>query len=279
VVGARQFHRIAEIIDPHRSAFNPHQSTERESPVANKAKSSKVSEKDRRARVEAMRREQLAKERRKSLIFVTLAVLVGAGLVVAAALPAYLHNRNDPAKKTLSSFGVSAAEASCSAVQTTKATNKLVPTGANGTWHFPDGTVEKYKTVPPSFGPHWATPVLDSRAFYSVKDRPEMEQLVHNLEHGYTIVWYDKSITGDQLSALKDLSTSARSRAETAPAKFIVSAWDNAYGHFPAGKHIGISHWGAKDSHTQLCGKVSGEVVTTFIKNYPASDSPEPTAA
>ena len=66
--------------------------------------------------------------------------------------------------------------------------------------------MEKYKTVPPSYGPHWATPVLGSRPFYTVKDRPQMEQLVHNLEHGYTIVWYDSTIKGDQLTALKDLS-------------------------------------------------------------------------
>jgi hypothetical protein len=242
--------------------------------VANKAKSSKISEKDRRARVEAMRREQQARERRKSLIFVSLAVIVGVGLVVAAALPAYLHSRNDPAKKALASFGVSAASASCSAVKTTKNTN----TDALRT-HVADGTVEKYQTVPPSFGPHWATPVLSSRPFYSVKDRPEMEQLVHNLEHGYTIVWYDATIKGAQLSALKDLSTNARARSETAPSKFIVSAWDNAYGHFPAGKHLGISHWGTATSHVQLCGKVSGQAVSTFIKNYPAADSPEPTSA
>jgi hypothetical protein len=150
---------------------------------------------------------------------------------------------------------------------------------AGNTWHVEDGTVGKYTTVPPSFGPHWSTPVLDSRAFYSVKDRPAMEQLVHNLEHGYTIVWYDKTIKGDQLSELKDISTSARSRDETAPSKFIVSAWDDSYGKFPAGKHIGLSHWGAQDSYIQLCGKVSGGVVSNFITKYPASDSPEPTAA
>ena len=242
--------------------------------MANKAKSSKVSEKDRRARVEAMRKEQQARERRKSIIILTIVVLVGIGLVAAAALPAYLKKRNDPANKSLSSFGVSAASASCNAVKTTKGTN----TDAYRT-HAADGTVEHYKTVPPSFGPHWATPVLSSRPFYSVKDRPEMEQLVHNLEHGYTVVWYDSTIKGDQLTTLKDLSANARSRAETAPSKFIVSAWDNAYGHFPSGKHIGISHWGAATSHVQLCGKVSGEVVTNFIKKYPASDSPEPNSA
>jgi hypothetical protein len=241
--------------------------------VANKAKSTKVSERDRRARVEAMRREQQAKERRKSLIFVSLAVIVGVGLVVAAALPAYLHNRNDPAKKTLSSFGVSAAAASCSAVKTTNGTN----TDALRK-HVADGTVVKYKTVPPSFGPHWATPAPSSPGFYTVKDRPAMETLVHNLEHGYTVVWYDATIKGDQLTALKNVGTNARARAETAPAKFIVSAWDNAYGKFPSGKHIGISHWGASASHVQLCGKVSGEAVANFIKKYPASNAPEATS-
>jgi hypothetical protein len=243
--------------------------------VANKAKSSsKGNDRDRRARAEAVRRERLARERRKCMIIVVVAVIVGAGLVIAAALPAYLHKRNDPANKSLSSFGVSASAASCNAVQTTKGTN----TDALRK-HVADGTVEHYKTVPPSYGPHWSQPVSNPRAFYTVKDRPEMEQLVHNLEHGYTIVWYDSTIKGDQLSALKDLSASARTRDETAPAKFFVSAWDNAYGKFPAGKHIGISHWGAAASHIQLCGKVSGEAVTNFIKKYPAADSPEPTAA
>jgi hypothetical protein len=239
--------------------------------VANKAKSSKGNERDRRARVEAMRRAQLARERRKSMIMIIVAVIVGAGLVIAAALPAYLNKRNDPAKKSLASFGVSASAASCNGVKTTDGTN----TDAFRT-HVADGKVEHYKTVPPSFGPHWATPVLSSRPFYTVKDRPEMEQLVHNLEHGYTIVWYDTTVTGDQLKALKNLSSSARARDETAPAKFIVSAWDNAYGKFPAGKHIGMSHWGAKDSHVQLCGKVSGAAVENYIKKFPFSDSPEP---
>jgi Protein of unknown function (DUF3105) len=242
--------------------------------VANKAKNTKGAEKDRRARVEAMRKEQLAKERRKSTIIVALAVVVGVVIVLAAALPAYRKSHNDPAKKSLSSFGVSAAAASCSSVATTKGTNSDALRK-----HVADGTVEKYKTVPPSYGPHWATPVINSRPFYSVKDRPQMEDLVHNLEHGYTIIWYDDTIKGTQLTALKNLSSSARARNETAPSKFIVSAWDNAYGSFPSGKHLGISHWGTADSHIQLCGKVSGQIVSTFIKKYPATDSPEPAAA
>jgi hypothetical protein len=239
--------------------------------VANKPKSTKTAEKDRRARIEAMRREQQAKERRKSTTFVVLAIVIGLGLVSAAAVPAYLSKRNDPANKALSSFGVSTAAASCSAP-----TNDT-PTG--GQDHKAQGTVIKYADVPPSSGPHWATPVLSSRPFYSATDRPAMEQLVHNLEHGYTVLWYDKTIKGAQLAALKDIASSARSQSAVGPSKFIVSAWDTAYGTFPQGKHVAMSHWGAKTAHRQLCGKVSGAAVGSFIKKFPYTDAPEPAGA
>ena len=32
--------------------------------------------------------------------------------------------------------------------------------------HVKDGTTEKYATTPPSFGPHWASPIYPSREFY-----------------------------------------------------------------------------------------------------------------
>ncbi len=74
--------------------------------MANKAKPR--DDRDRRAKVEALRREQQAKERRKSLMFIALAIVVGVGLIAAAAVPSLLKGRNDPAKKALSSFGVAA---------------------------------------------------------------------------------------------------------------------------------------------------------------------------
>jgi hypothetical protein len=58
--------------------------------------------------------------------------------------------------------------------------------------------------------------------------------------------------------------------------KFIVSAWDDAYGDFPSGMHVALSHWGAEQGHRQMCGKVSGAVVADFIEDFPASDAPEP---
>jgi hypothetical protein len=246
--------------------------------VANKAKSSKVTEKDRRARVESMRREQQAKERRKSMIFVAIAVVVGLGLVAAAAVPAYLNKRNDPANKALSSFGATAAAASCSPVTTDPVTGQQDHVGPGTS--TPDVTKVDYSEVPPSSGKHFAIPAsIGSRGFYTAKDRPRVEELVHNLEHGYTILWYDSTIKGAALDTLKDIALSARAQDAVGPQKFIVSAWDDSYGKFPSGKHIALSHWGAKAGHRQLCGDVSGPAVQSFVKKFPFSDSPEPGAA
>ncbi len=239
------------------------------------SKNSKQSEKDRRAKIEEMRRAEQSRQRRRSMGFVVVAVIVGLGLVLAVVIPSYLSAKDDPANKALASFGVAASAASCSNVQTTKGTN----TDALRT-HVDDGTVEKYKTVPPSYGPHWSAPIYPARQFYSARDRPQMEQLVHNLEHGYTIVWYDSTVKGKQLATLKDLAVAGREDpAAGGGKKFIVSAWDDAYGAFPAGKHLGLSHWSAQDSHTQLCGKVSGQAVHDFMKKFPSTDAPEPNAA
>lgn len=233
-------------------------------------KSKKQQERDRRARVEEMRKAERARERRKSMLFIVLASVIGLGLVAAAAVPAYLDSRNDPAKKALSEFGVAAAAADCDDVEKDEAT------GNND--HQPDGTAVEYDMVPPSSGAHWGQPAFPARPFYTTRDRPAMEQLVHNLEHGYTVLWYDGTIKGKDLDLLRDIATSARAKDSTR-GKFIVTSWDDAYGDFPEGKHVALSHWGAKQGYRQLCGGISGAVVEQFITEYPATDTPEPNAA
>lgn len=228
----------------------------------------KQQDRDRRAKVEEMRRAEQARERRKSLLFIALAVVVGIGLIAAAAVPAYLKGRNDPAKKALASFGVPVGAADCDEVQTD-------PLAANSE-HQPDGTVIDYEQVPPTSGPMWAAPVSPAREFYTERDRPAMEQLLHNMEHGATVLWYDKTVKGEALDVLQDIAVSAREKDPVNPGgKFIVSAWDDAYGEFPEGKTVALSHWGAKEGYRQLCGSASGAVVDDFISKFPASDSPE----
>jgi hypothetical protein len=235
----------------------------------------KKQERDRRAKIEEMRRAERARERRKSMLIIVAAAVIGLALIAAAAVPMYLDNRNDPAKKALSEFGASVSAANCDDVVIKSGTNTEATRK-----HLEDGTKQEYETVPPSFGPHWQAPAFPAREFYTARDRPEMEQLVHNLEHGYTILWYDDTIKGKALDTLKDIATSARADDAVGPnGKFIVTAWDDSYGDFPEGKHVALSHWGAEDSAIQLCGGVSGDAVQSFIEDHPANDSPEPNAA
>ena len=256
------------------------------------ANKTKQQERDRRAKVEAMRKAQQARERRKSMIFVVLAVVLGLGLVAAAAVPAYLQSRNDPANKALAEFGVPAAKADCGEVVSEPATGNNV--------HEPDGTVVDYDTVPPSSGPHWGAPAFPARAFYTARDRPEMEQLVHNLEHGYTILWYDQTIADDDsaLQVVEDLA----GRFDIDPAdadadeydanKFIAAPWnvDDAEDgdDFPGGAHVALTHWAAEGDDAiegqgmgvwQYCDQPSGEAVQEFMDEYPASNTMEPGAA
>jgi hypothetical protein len=222
---------------------------------------------ERAAAVEQLRKKQESAERRRTLAFVGIAVTLGVGLIAAAAIPSYLAGRDDPRNKDIAEFGVAAAAADCGEVVSQPAT------GVSD--HRPSGTLA-YDTVPPSFGPHRPLPAPFERKFYTAEDRPEMETLVHNLEHGYTVVWYDETIAADaeQLQAIKDLSE--RIPAEPGKTKFVASAWDDAYGALPADMHVAMSHWGAKDGHLQMCGQVSGEAINAFMDAYPYTDSPEP---
>ncbi len=232
-------------------------------------KKSNAPVRERRAKVEEMRRQQAAAERRKTLLFVGVSIVAGLGLIAAAAAPAIMKSINDPSKKPLTSFGVSAAAASCDAP-----VDDPAPEGGEAN-HVPDGTKVQYPNVPPSSGKHYQNWASTERKFYSGDDRPRIENLVHNLEHGYTIVWYDDTIKGEDRKALENISD--KIGGEPSTRKIIVSAWDSSYGAFPAGKHIGMSHWSAdKKGHRQLCGQVSGEAIGAFMKKYPQTDAPEP---
>jgi hypothetical protein len=235
-------------------------------------------EKDRKARVEAMRRQQEAGERRRTVLVMGAALLVVAILVtlVVVAIVDFRKDNPELAAGAVSDVGVEAAAASCDDVITEKAegVNAHVGPGTND----PGKTTVEYASAPPSFGEHYAQPQYPAAEFYTAEDRPAMESLVHNLEHGYTIVWYAEDLPADQQDQLRRVSELAREMDETG-GKFIVSAWDTAYGELPEGKQVALSHWGAQDGHRQYCGAVSGEVIETFVQDYPYTDSPEPNAA
>ncbi len=229
---------------------------------------------DRQARVEQMRVAQKAKERRLTVIVAVAAVTVVAvliGLVVVVVGNYRSANPDD-----LALVGVDTASASCGEVESDEASgvNEHVGPGTSS----PDVTSVEYDSVPPTHGQHFAQPQFPAEAFYTAETRPAMEMLVHNLEHGYTIVWYADDLPAEQQDQLERIADLARDMDETA-GKFIVSAWDPAYGDLPEESPVAMSHWGVESGKRQLCGAVSGAVIEQFVTDNPSSDSPEPDAA
>ena len=232
----------------------------------------KSAEKDRKARLEELRKQQAGAQRRRTVLLAGAAAVVVIGLAAAVTTVAL----RESAARDLGAIGVPVAAAGCDAVTTDATTGGAVHVGP-GT-DQPNVTTVKYATVPPSSGEHFPSPEYPARTFYAAADRPQLETLVHNLEHGYTVLWYTSATPQAQVDELRRIGELAV-KEPGVNNKFIVSSWDDARGAFPAGKTVALSHWGAKEGHRQLCSAVSGQVVKAFVAGHPSTDSPEPNSA
>ena len=237
---------------------------------------------DRKARIAELQQKEKARENRVRLQIIAgcVAILLVLGAAISYAI---VDARRNKPESAISAIGVPASAASCDPVTTDKAVGQ-------GNHADPAKTPKvTYDTVPPSTGPHFAQPAVSDRKFYTVADRPKIEVLVHNLEHGYTVLWYDQSAGEAKKADLQKLADLAN-KTDAARDKFIVSAWDPSYGALPAGKKFALSHWSAtlgpdgssivtQAGHRQLCGDLSGEVTKAFVEKYPRTSAPEPNAA
>ena len=118
-------------------------------------------------------------------------------------------------------------------------------------------------------------------------DRPPVEQLVHNLEHGYTIAWYRDGAPSSDVSALERIAKTFSGEDYNPEDKFIAAPWaDSDGGAFPAGKNVVLSRWTADPNDPgdttkqfgvrQSCAAVSGQAIKDFMAKYPVANSPEP---
>ena len=239
---------------------------------------------DRQAVIEQMRKQQKSAEKRRGYAIVGVCVVIALLIIGAAAYQPVkdwwdLRGFNDLALED-----IGAPASACQKVETKKADGNQD--------HVAPGTPIDYTNAPPAFGQHYNEPDPMARKLYSADDRPALGTLVHNLEHGYTILWYDETAAGDN-EMMTDIRAIAKKLAGTDNfrTKFKAVPWlstDENGRTFPSGEHIALTHWsiggadaGSTDNQVgvwQYCSAPSGDALKRFMIQYPYLDSPEPNA-
>jgi Protein of unknown function (DUF3105) len=91
----------------------------------------------------------------------------------------------------------------------------------------PNCGTDPYSSLPAASGPHWDQSALANWGVYSTP-QPET-QLIHNLEHGGVVIWYDPSALDaaaiDELSGYVNTQTAS---GVSGRYKFILSPWGGA---------------------------------------------------
>jgi hypothetical protein len=246
-------------------------------PIKKAAVSSGGSRRDKLASFEASRKSE---QRRRTIGLLVICLVLAMGLL---AYPVYLFVQDSRARSaTLADIGVPLAQAACAAP------TEQAASGSQD--HVPVGTKVPYAEKPPASGQHYDTPAPFTKRFYTMDDRPPVETLVHNLEHGYTIAWYRDTMPADQITALENASKTFGASEYDPNQKFIAAPWSDADGGgFAAGMNVVMARWTADPNNPsntatqrgveQACAAVSGQAIADFMAKYPSTNSPEPNGA
>jgi hypothetical protein len=229
---------------------------------------------DRRQRLEELRRQQRAAERRKNFLFTGSAIVIAIGLIAAAVIPTYLHDRAKKHRaaealkkeRQVIQLAPTAAEkaANCLGVHQ----DPLSPAAQHVTTPI-DYSKEKFgdtnggtPPIPPSGGKHNPISLGDKTRFYPLSEKPRPERAVHNLEHGYVVAWYDSKLPAADVKTLQTLAT-------TLPRFLVVGWWQS---DLPSDTHMVLTSWG----RTERCGTANTGVIQSFYsKHVDANLAPE----
>ncbi|GAB2983355.1 DUF3105 domain-containing protein [Nocardioides montaniterrae] len=241
---------------------------------------------DRQKVINDLRRKQKRSANMQGTLILAVCIAIALGVIAVVTIP-IVKNKIEANKwkgKDLASVGSAASV--CQPVKTHP---------ANGVQqHVDQGVTVTYDTAPPAYGKHWnvaglAPAPIDQR-FYSTSEALPLEVLVHNLEHGYTILWYDDTIAKDPkaLDEVKGIASILDANDTNNRLSFKATPWLSKYekqikGHagFPAGEHIAFTHWTAGKNNKalgvwQYCSAPSGAALKKFMADYPYTDAPEP---
>lgn len=145
--------------------------------------------------------------------------------------------------------------------------------------HVDNGDPVAYEGVPPVSGRHWRTWPDVAKVLYVAAERPQLAQLVHSQEHGWTFVWYDESVAEDEesMQRVQQVADDIEELSKTA-----VVPWTRQDGPaFPEDTHVALTHWTATATKAgtewrQFCAVPDAAAFSSFSRRHPYTDAHEP---
>ncbi len=214
----------------------------------------------RRRRLEAERRASRA--RRNRWIAGVLAALAVVGVAAfALTRPKEPSRAEVEASELLASAASEATAAGCTEVRDV---GPYRPTDLDRAHVGSDlvaamPPLASYPSQPPASGPH-ADSTLPAGVYSSP---PPIDRLLHSLEHGAAVVWYDPGAAGSSLGELQDFF-----RDPAVGASVIVAPYDypdeGAAGALPPGVGMTLVAW----HHVQTCSQVNLAAAFGFTARY-----------
>ena len=182
-------------------------------------------------RVEAARQARRRREARRKQAMIAAAVVVGLGIV------AFIVSGNAADRAERNRLNEILTAGDCEVDQRADA----------GSEHIPDPTYEV--DDPPAGGDH--TPEAASEGVYDPGEAPPDGPLVHALEHGFVILWYQPTISAEDRERLEDIAAKDSNATLVVPRETL---------DVP----VAASAW-----HQRLrCNGVEERPLTEFIKAY-----------
>lgn len=135
-----------------------------------------------------------------------------------------------------------------------------------GAGHVPQTTVPTYRSVPATSGPHWNLGDGVAPVNWGVYTSPVPEPaVVHNMEHGGIVIWYQSTATEEDIQALTQFTRQAQSGSNF---KVVLSPWNGAdFGH-----PIAVTAW----DWLLYLDTADIDQIRAFQDDHPVTDAPEP---
>ncbi|HEU4356370.1 MAG TPA: DUF3105 domain-containing protein [Actinomycetota bacterium] len=237
-------------------------------------------EEARRKRIELQRQAERARRNRMIAIAVTV-VVVAAAVAFLVTRPEERSAATERATQVLATSSAQTEAAGCTEVQDVGAyqpegQDRVHIGGGDGPAEMP--ALSTYPSTPPASGPHAGTPL--PAGVYS--SPPPMDALIHSLEHGAAVVWYDPEATSPGLSEIQDFyaEPDVGSRVIVAPYDY---PDEGDAGALPQGTQMALVSW----HHVQTCAEANLGAAFGFTARWSAppfegedylGEAPEPGA-